>query len=86
MWGGPLSGVDTPYGDYVLALANHGATPVNISAPFSLLEVPGLGDDSQLCARELFSKTSIGVVTGSVSAVVPSHDIAMFRLTTGAAC
>ena len=86
MWGGPLSGVDTPEGDYVLALANHGAAPLNITAKFEWLEVPGLGDSSQLCGRELFTNTTVGVQTGGVNMLVAPTDIALFRFTSAAQC
>ena len=87
VWGGPLSGVDTPYGDYVFALVNRDpAAARNITAPFSLLEVPGMDASATMCARELFSGAPLGVVTGSVTWQVPPFDAAVIRLTSGTTC
>ena len=87
VWGGPLSGVDTPYGDYVLALVNRDAAAAhNVSAPFSLLEVPGMDANTTMCARELFSGATLGVVKGAVTLSVPAMDAAVVRLTTGTTC
>jgi hypothetical protein len=87
VWGGPLSGVDTPYGDYVFALVNRDpAAARNISAPFSLLEVPGLDANATLCGRELFSDAPLGVLRGGVTLQVPAMDAAVVRLTTGTTC
>jgi hypothetical protein len=87
VWGGPLSGVDVPMGDYVLALVNRNLAPAELSARFSWLEVPGVGDSTTLCARELFSNTSLGLLQGGISALsVPAHDIALIRLSPDATC
>ena len=87
VWGGPLSGVDTPLGDYVFALVNRDpAAPRNISAPFALLEVPGVDGATTLCGRELFSGKALGSIKGTLTLTVPPHDAAMVRLTTAATC
>lgn len=76
VWGGPLAG-----GDYILALANQVTTPANVSALFSWLEVPGVGDSTALCGRELFTNTSVGRWVGGGSLLVQGQDIAMIRFT-----
>ena len=84
--GGPLAGADTPSGDFVLALANHGPAPLNITAPFQWLETPGVDASTKLCGRELFTGAAIGVVQGSVTMTVQPDDIAMLRLSPDASC
>jgi hypothetical protein len=86
VWGGPLSGVDVPYGDYVLALANHNTSAATLSARFAWLEVPGVDDSTSLCGRELFSNASLGVLKGGVTVQVGAQDIAMIRFTTAEQC
>lgn len=79
VWGGPLSN-----GSFVLALLNRGAANATVAAPFSAYGVPGMGDASVFCIRDLWMTTTIGTYTGSYSAAVPSHDIKIFKLTPGA--
>ena len=86
VWGGPLSGVDTPLGDFVFALVNRDVNPRNITAAFSLLEVPGVDASTSFCGRELFANAPLGVVKGGVTVMVPAHDAAVVRLTTAASC
>jgi len=75
VWGGPLSN-----GDYVMALFNRGASPASITGRWRFLGVPGLGDDSVLCARDLWAGKSLGPFTGAVTRTVASHDLEMLRL------
>lgn len=86
VWGGPLAGTDTPAGDFILALANHAAAPANVSASFAWLEAQGVGADTALCGRELFTNAPLGVVTGGLTLLVGAQDIAMVRLTPAASC
>ena len=86
VWGGPLSGADTPLGDYVLALANHATAAANVSASFAWLEVQGIDSTTPLCGRELFTNTSLGVLKGGVTLAVGAQDLAMIRLSPEAAC
>lgn len=80
VWGGPLSG-----GAYVLAIENRGATAATGTAFLRWLEVPGIGDATTFCARELFSDTALGSnLVGSVSLTVQSHDTAVLRVVPGA--
>ena len=82
VWGGPLSG-----GAYVFGLLNRNPTTsaaVPISANFTLLEDPAIGPSTSACARELFTNTALGVVTGSVTVTVAPHDFAMVKVVPGA--
>lgn len=79
VWGGPLSS-----GAFVLGLLNTGSQNATITAPFSAYGVVGMGDASSFCVRSLWSPAAnVGTFTGSFSASVPSHDLAVFRLTPG---
>ena len=82
VWGGPLAG-----GDFVVALVNRdGAAARAVTAAWSLLEAPGVGDSTPFCVTELFSNTKLGVLTGGVTQTVPPHDIAMLRLSAPGSC
>ena len=76
VWGGPLAG-----GDVVLALVNQLPQPANVSARLEWLELPGMGDATQVCGTELFTNATTGPVTGGLSLLVPGQDIAMLRMT-----
>lgn len=87
VWGGPLAGSDGTGGAYVLAIVNRNATAsATVTARWSMLEVPGVGDTTSFCVQELFTNTSVGVRTGSVTATVPPHDIALYKLVSDVAC
>jgi hypothetical protein len=74
VWGGPLA-----RGAFVVALLNRGADDgVNITAEWAMLEVPA---DTTFEVRDLWGHASLGEHTGSFTAPVDSHDIAIFKLT-----
>jgi hypothetical protein len=82
VWGGPLAG-----GAFMLGLLNSGGAAAQVTAPFSVLGVAGVGDATQFCARSLWAPAAdVGAFTGSFSASVPSHDLLVFKLTPGATC
>jgi len=76
VWGGPLSG-----GDYVMALMNRGSSTSQIAAKWSMLGVPGIGDQSCFTVRDLVDQKSLGNFTGSYTQQVASHDTGAIRLT-----
>lgn len=75
VWAGPLSG-----NTYVMALDNRDTHPTVGVAPFSLLEVAGIGPESKMCVRDLYADTSLGVYVGSITLTVPPHDIFVLKL------
>ena len=79
VWGGPLSG-----GAYVVAIENRGNAAANGTALWKWLEAPDMGDGTTACVRELFSDAQLGLFTGNITLLVPSHDIAMLRVVPGA--
>jgi hypothetical protein len=82
VWGGPLAN-----GDFVVGLVNRdGAAARAIAARWTWLEAPGVGDATSFCGTEIFAGTKLGALVGGVSLTVPPHDIALIRLTPGAAC
>ena len=82
VWGGPLAG-----GDFVVGLVNRdGAAAHAVAARWTWLEAPGVGDATSFCGVELFSGAKLGALVGGASVTVPPHDMALIRLTPGAAC
>jgi hypothetical protein len=79
VWAGPLTG-----GNYVFALDNRDKSTTIGTALFSLLEVPGVGDSSSMCIRDLFNGKSLGVHVGNISLPVPSHDTIILKAFPGA--
>ena len=73
VWGGPLSN-----GDYALALANRGSEDANVTAAWDLLEVDSA---ASFVVRDLWAGADLGTFSRSFSAVVPSHDVGLYRLT-----
>lgn len=76
VWGGPLAG-----GAYVLAMLNTGDADALIVAPFAALEAPGVGAATTFCVRDIWARADVGAATGAINATVPSHDLAVFKLT-----
>ena len=76
VWGGPLTG-----GAFVLGLLNTGSTNATVAAPFAALGVAGVGADSTFCVRDLWARADVGAFTGRFAAVVPRHDLGIFKLT-----
>ena len=82
VWGGPLAG-----GDFVVGLVNRDANAAHaIAARWTWLEAPGVGDATSFCGVELFSGAKLGALVGGASVTVQPHDMALIRLTPGAAC
>lgn len=79
IWAGPLSD-----GDYVLAFDNRDTVTHNATAVFALLEVEGVNESTSMCARDLYANKEVGVVVGSISVTVASHDTVVIRLTPNA--
>ena len=68
----------------MIALVNRdGAAAHNITAAWSMLEAPGVGDATPFCVRDLFSGTVLGIHSGGITLGVPLHDVAMLRLDPG---
>merc|ERR1712232_589396 len=80
VWGGPLEG-----GDFVVALLNRGNESATISVRYSMLEISSIGDASIFRIENLWDGFDLGEHMTGFEQVVPSHDIAIFRLrpTTG---
>ncbi len=87
MWAGPLTG-----GDLVVALVNRGSVDANVTADLSLVLEAGVDHDSAATAaaaagattykvRDLWLRQDAGQATGVLSALVPTHDMKIFRLT-----
>ena len=57
--------------------------PANVSARFAWLEAPGVGYGTAWCGRELFSNTSVGVVTGGLTLELLSLDGAALPTASG---
>lgn len=82
VWGGPLSG-----SRFVFGLLNRnavGSGDSQITASWSMLETPGFDDTTSACVRELYTNTSLGVHTGSVTVAVAPHDLAVLLVVPGA--
>ena len=73
IWSGPLYG-----GAYVVLLLNRGAASVNITAQWSDF---GLDSGQMADVRDLWLTKDLGSMKGSVSAMVPSHGVAMYKIT-----
>ena len=75
VWAGPLAG-----GDAVVLLWNRNAPgPANITAPFSL--VPGFNaTGASAHVRDLWARADLGLLSGSVTMLVPPHGVSMLRL------
>eukprot|EP00897_Mesotaenium_endlicherianum_P009092 jgi/Mesen1/8210/ME000442S07489 len=74
VWAGPLTGDRV-----VVALVNRGTKTANISAAWSDV---GLPSDASVTARDLWQgKTLPNALQGLLSAIVESHDVALYVLT-----
>ena len=82
IYGGPLSNNTYVFG--VLNRNSVSSNPIPITVEFSMLEDPNINSNTQACVRELYSGTSLGVVTGSVTYTVPPHDLAILKVFPGA--
>jgi hypothetical protein len=77
VYASPLAG-----GAYTFGLLNRGAETATVNATWSMLELPGFGDSTAACVKELHSGET-QQATGGVSWPVASHDIAIFRVVPG---
>jgi len=76
VWGGPLAG-----GEWVMAALNRGAASASIALNWTMLEVPSVTAQTEFDVRDLWAKkTLMTAQKGGFRATVPSHDIAIFRL------
>lgn len=75
VWGGPLA-----EGSFVLGLVNRYTQPLQITAPLSALGIPSIGRNASFTLRDVWDRKDLGRVVGAVSALVPPHDLALFRL------
>ena len=73
IWSGPLYG-----GAYAVLLLNRGDQSVNITAQWSDF---GLDPNQMADVRDLWQTKDLGSMKGSVSAMVPSHGVAMYKVT-----
>jgi len=78
VWGGPLS-----EGAFVMALLNRGSKSATIRADFSALAEGGAKvhqSGATFDVRDIMKGVDLGKKVGGFSAVVPPHDIAVFKL------
>eukprot|EP00041_Stephanoeca_diplocostata_P023777 m.591613 g.591613 ORF g.591613 m.591613 type:complete len:604 (+) comp22381_c0_seq4:1780-3591(+) len=75
VWGGPLSD-----GDMVMAFVNRGPTDADITATFSMLEMPGISASSSFTVKELWTGVDLGTKTAGFAFTVGATDMAIFRL------
>ena len=73
VWSGPLDG-----GARAVVLLNRGNTTATITAKWTDLGLPA---DTQADVRDLWQMKDLGTKTTSVSASVPMHGVAMYKLT-----
>ena len=73
VWGGPLSG-----GNFVVLLLNRGNSSARITARWTDF---GLDLSRMAVVRDLWLQEDVGIVQGSVSAIVPSHAVKMYKIT-----
>ena len=73
VWAGPLDG-----GCFAAVLVNRGNTTASITADWSDI---GLDPNKQATVRDLWQMKDLGTMTGRVTASVPSHGVAMYKIT-----
>lgn len=73
IWAGPLEG-----GAYAVLLLNRGTQSTNITAQWSDF---GLDPNTEADVRDLWSMKDLGSMKGSVSAMVASHGVVMYKIT-----
>ena len=73
VWAGPLTD-----GSFAVILLNRGYTPTSIKAYWSDI---GLASSQKATVRDLWAHKDIGTMSGSVTALVESHGVAMYRIT-----
>ena len=73
VWAGPLDG-----GCFAVVLLNRGNSTADVTASWSDI---GMDANKQATVRDLWQKKDMGTMTGSVKASVPSHGVAMYKIT-----
>lgn len=73
IWAGPLAD-----GSFAVILLNRGFTTTSITASWSDIGLPPL---QKATVRDLWAHKDIGTMSGSVTASVESHGVAMYRIT-----
>ena len=73
VWAGPLEG-----GCFAVVLLNRGNSTADVTANWSDI---GMDATKQATVRDLWQKKDMGTMTGSVKASVPSHGVAMYKIT-----
>ncbi|HWK10986.1 MAG TPA: alpha-galactosidase [Vicinamibacterales bacterium] len=74
VWAKPLDG-----GAQAVILFNRGTDAASVSVSWHEL---GLSDDAQLHVRDLWQHKDLGVVSGTFTARVPSHEVVMLRVSS----
>ena len=59
-------------------LLNHGTTTANVTAEWT---DTGLDSNCEASVRDLWKMQDLGTMKGSVSAIVVSHGVAMYKIT-----
>merc|ERR1711862_775970 len=77
VWGGPLA-----HGAYVVAFLNRGSAASTVSMKYSDFEIDSLTDVSVFEVRSLWDGVDLGSKKGGFAFEVPSHDIAIFKLSS----
>jgi alpha-galactosidase len=89
VWGGVLTG-----GEYIVGLVNRGQSAATITASFErLLEGTGLSklalvggaDELRFAVRDLWKRRDLGSFQKLFVALIPGHDIGLYRLSPLAA-
>ena len=73
VWAGPLEG-----GAYAVVLLNRGTASSNVTASWSDF---GLDSSREADVRDLWMMKDLGKMKGSVTAMVPSHGVVMYKIT-----
>ena len=73
VWAGPLEG-----GAYAVVLLNRGTAVSNVTASWSDF---GLDPSKEAAVRDLWQMKDLGNMKGSMIAAVPSHGVAMYKIT-----
>ena len=73
VWSGPLDG-----GAVAVVLLNRGASAANVTAEWSDI---GLDSNREATVRDLWQMKVIGSIKGSVTAMVGSHGVVMYKIT-----
>ena len=73
VWAGPLEG-----GCVAVVLLNRGDASASVTAEWADI---GLDSSRQATVRDLWQLKDVGTMTGSVTAMVPSHGVVMYKIT-----